>query len=95
MIAGKMLLLIVGENGMKSDKSVLVIDTPNNCSECPCCYVLVNGWGDFISASCQMKYKGFVDEYCEYNDGRPSWCPLRPLNKETIGEIENDYLEND
>ena len=64
-----------------NEKSVLVIDTPNNCSECPCCYVSENDWGDFISARCQMKYKGFVDKYSEYNKGRPSWCPLRPLPK--------------
>lgn len=70
-----------------NEKSVLVIDTPNNCSECPCCYVSENDWGDFISARCQMKYKGFVDKYSEYNKGRPSWCPLRPLpDKATVDE---------
>ena len=64
---------------MKNDKSVLIINTPKSCGECPCCYVLENDWGDFISARCQMKYKGFVDKYSEYNKGRPEWCPLRQL----------------
>lgn len=34
MIALKMLHLIIGENDMKSDKSVLVIDMPDSCNNC-------------------------------------------------------------
>ena len=62
-------------------KAVLVIDTPNNCSECPCC--------DGIE--CGNKYKGYVDGHLEWNSGRPSWCPLRPLPIKYGADIDEPY----
>jgi hypothetical protein len=64
-------------------KAVLVIDMPNRCWECPIHYLNI----------CEAnQYKvGWENG----RNGKPEWCPLKPLNKETIGEIENDYLEND
>lgn len=50
-------------------KAILVIDTPNNCSECPCC----NG------NECGNEHKGYVDGHLEWNSGRPSWCQLKPM----------------
>ena len=50
-------------------KAILVIDTPNNCSECPCCN----------EGECGNKYKGYVGDYIGWNNGRPSWCPLKPM----------------
>ena len=51
------------------DKEILVIDTPNNCSECPCCN----------DNECGNQYKGYVGDYIGWNSGRPSWCQLKPL----------------
>lgn len=45
-------------------KSVLIIDTPTNCFECPC--FMEMGW------RCQCLLD--VDE--DVHDGRPPWCPL-------------------
>lgn len=49
-------------------KAVLVIDMPMDCYECPCsnegCYL------------CQIRRRLLEDDF---QDRRPSWCPLRPL----------------
>ena len=49
-------------------KSVLVIDTPNDCYECPCYYE--------DKDMCEVFNKN-----TKADNGRPSWCPLRPLPK--------------
>lgn len=46
-------------------KSVLIIDTPKNCFECPC--FMEMGW------RCQCRLD--IDE--EVHDGTPDWCPLK------------------
>ena len=77
-------------------KSVLVIDTPENCYDCP-----------FGTAYCgELEYVG----YCELADcldydivlmteehydceskSRPDWCPLKPLPEKST--IENDMTD--
>ena len=67
-------------------KSILVIETPNNCSECPCCNERV----------CGNEYKGYVDGHLEWNSGRPSWCPLKdlPQKKDIDKTLEFGGYEN-
>ena len=77
-------------------KSVLVIDTPESCYDCP-----------FGTAYCgELEYAG----YCELADcldydvilmteehydceskSRPDWCPLKPLPEKST--IENDMTD--
>ena len=45
-------------------KSILVIDTPNNCAECKLMYL--QGIGESICNAVDW-------------ERRPSWCPLRPM----------------
>lgn len=57
-------------------KSILVIETPKVCYVCPCsdegCYL------------CQISRRQLEDDFQER---RPSWCPLRhPLK-----EVSNDF----
>lgn len=57
-------------------KSILVIETPTNCYECPCsnegCYL------------CQINRRQLEDDFQER---RPSWCPLsHPLKR-----VSNDF----
>lgn len=58
------------------NKSILVIDTPKDCYECPCsnegCYL------------CQISRRQLEDDF---QDTRPKWCPLRPLPLK--GTMEN------
>lgn len=49
-------------------KSVLVIDTPKTCKECPCQLMLV----------CVPAGED-IDEYIDPSKAKPNWCPLRPL----------------
>ena len=70
MIALKMLPLICGEKDMKSDKSVLVIDTPKDCIECPL----------FAFECCHVRRKEIPMENITQGI-KPEWCPLRPLPK--------------
>ena len=51
-------------------KAVLVIDMPKDCGDCPCIHDEL--W------KCQAD-KQFREG--TYYNGRPSWCPLRPLPK--------------
>lgn len=83
-------------------KSVLVIDTPENCYDCP-----------FGTAYCgELEYEGLceladcldcdvilmTEEHydCE-SKSRPDWCPLKPLpeKKEYIVPIDNVESQKD
>lgn len=83
-------------------KSVLVIDTPENCYDCP-----------FGTAYCgEIEYEGLceladcldhdvilmTEEHydCE-SKSRPDWCPLKPLpeRKEYIVPIDNVESQKD
>ena len=62
-----------------TDKSVLVIDTPENCYECP----LVNYKHCNANYFVRRNHGGnipynFSNEYI-HEQGRQTWCPLRPL----------------
>ena len=81
-------------------KSVLVIDTPENCYDCP-----------FGTSYCgELEYVG----YCELADcldydvilmaeehydceskSKPVWCPLKPLPEkmEMIGKYNQEYFQ--
>lgn len=54
-------------------KTVLVMDMPENCSQCPCY--------DSMYEMCSYKYKDVVDR-----TERPNWCPLKPLPEENENE---------
>lgn len=56
-------------------KSVLIIDTPVNCFECPC--FMDEGW------RCQCRLDIDEDVY----NGRPDWCPL--VKESTVEAIPN------
>ncbi len=70
-------------------KEILVIDAPNNCSECPCCH----------ENECGNQYKGYVGDYVGWNSGRPSWCSLKPLpdkkpvsyHDDLYGDVEKNF----
>ena len=82
------------------NKSVLVIDTPENCLDCQFCYELDEG----VEACCSImdddKDKSLMKEIdCEYGycQGKPDWCPLKPLpeKKEYIVPIDNVESQKD
>ena len=83
-------------------KSILVIDTPENCYGCP-----------FGTEYCgNLEYEGccelagcldydvilMTEEHYDYESkSRPEWCPLKPLpeRKEYIVPIDNVELQKD
>ena len=78
-------------------KSVLLIDTPENCLDCQFCYELDEG----VEACCSisdddkdtslMKKINYEYGYCQ---GKPDWCPLKELpNKKNWGEIFNGNVK--
>lgn len=81
-------------------KSVLIIDTPETCVDCQFCYELDEG----IEACCSitdddtdkslMKEIDCEDGYCQ---GKPDWCPLKPLpeKREYIVPIDNVESQKD
>lgn len=60
-------------------KSILVIDTPNNCGECKICV----SWQECAFSTreywCAASDSGYVNP-----DMKPSWCPLKPLPEKRI-----------
>lgn len=79
-------------------KSVLVIDTPENCYDCP-----------FGTAYCgELEYVGYCElagclDYdvilmteehydCE-SKSRPDWCPLKPLPEKMTGVASTDHWD--
>lgn len=66
-------------------KSALVIDTPESCLNCQFCHELDEG----VEACCSImdddEDKSLMKKIdCEhgYCQGKPNWCPLKPLPKE-------------
>ena len=51
------------------NKSILVIDTPTNCYECPLIY-----WGNIGGWNCKPT-RALLDDA----NRKPEWCPLRQL----------------
>ena len=60
------------------DKSVLVIDTPENCGKCK-----------FISG---FWCRAMGDRRVPNNDAIPGWCPLKPLPEEKKEEYWRSKL---
>lgn len=67
-------------------KSVLVINTPEYCGQCPCY--------DTLFEMCRYKYKD-IDSAIVCARIKPDWCPLKPLpeedNKEYVLEWSRGY----
>ena len=57
-------------------KSVLVIDTPDNCRSC-----------NFFGGSYHSRYCCVNRRYIEDSSKRSCWCPLKPL-PEKVGRLE-------
>lgn len=55
-------------------KSILIIDTPDKCEECPLIYWTISGW------ACKPT-KSMIDE-----DVKPNWCPLKHLPQKKNGD---------
>ena len=55
-------------------KSILVLDTPSSCRDCP---LRFDSYGQYEICASHEGYP-IVDEYYEENT-KPDWCPLRPL----------------
>jgi hypothetical protein len=62
-------------------KSILVIDTPENCAECK--LMFLQGVGESICNAVDWSR-------------RPSWCPLRPMpeKKSEVGIYGFDLVKN-
>ena len=60
-------------------KSILIIETPNDCYDCPCYYEERN--------KCEATFKNVEDDDIE----KPSWCPLRPLPQKIYAVYRGDY----
>ena len=68
-------------------KAVLIIDMPKNCYECSlCAEEVIYGKTEFV-----CKGYGSIIDSLDGND----WCPLRPLNRETLEELKNGNMETD
>lgn len=83
-------------------KSVLVIDTPENCYDCPfgteycgdseyegCCEL-----AECLDGDTRL----IAEEHYDYeSESRPDWCPLKPLpeRKEYIVPIDNVESQKD
>lgn len=74
-------------------KSVLVMDTPETCSDCMLCFEFDEG----INACCSFMDDESDKSLCRYIEcdggycqGKPDWCPLKELPGE---EHDTYYLD--
>lgn len=77
-------------------KSVLVIDTPENCLDCQFCYELDEGVEACCSISDDDKDTSLMKKIdCEhgYCQGKPDWCPLKLLPEEE-DDCSNNYYDD-
>lgn len=61
-------------------KAILVVDMPNNCSECK--LMSLYGIGESICNPVDW-------------DKRPSWCPLKPMPRHKYGFEDNGLRPSD
>lgn len=70
------------------NKSVLVIDTPENCCDCQFCYELDEGVKACCSISDDDKGASLMKKIdCEYGycQCKPEWCPLMDFPEKDNG----------
>lgn len=80
-------------------KSALVIDTPENCYDCP---FGTSYCGKLECAGCcELAYRLNQDvilmteeHYDRESKSRPEWCPLKPLPKKKEYIVPNDNVES-
>ena len=76
-------------------KSVLAIDTPENCLDCQFCYELDEGVEACCSISDDDKDTSIMKKIdCEYGycQGKPDWCPLMDLpEKDDFDDLYDEY----
>lgn len=79
-------------------KSVFVMETPETCCDCHFCYELNEGIEAFCYVTNSDTNKTLIKEIdCKdgYCNGKPDWCPLRPLPEKmkVTGIYNYAYLE--
>lgn len=76
-------------------KSVIVIDTPENCLDCQFCYKLDEGVEACCSISDDDEDASLMKKIdCEhgYCQGKPDWCPLMDLpEKDNFDDPYDEY----
>ena len=76
-------------------KSVLVMNTPENCLDCRFCYELDEGVEACCSISDDDKDASLMKKIdCEYGycQGKPDWCPLMDLpEKDDFDDLYDEY----
>lgn len=60
-------------------KSLLIIDTPKNCGDCPCIHDEL--W------MCQADKEYREGEYSSI----PSWCPLKPMPEKVVVDMSESH----
>lgn len=77
-------------------KSVLVVDTPKNCYDCPfgteyCGNLEYEGCCE-LAECLDSDMRLITEEHYDYeSESRPDWCPLKPLPEKST--IENDMTD--
>lgn len=78
------------------NKSVLVMDTPKNCYDCP---FGTEYCGDSEYEGCcelaeclDSDMRLITEEHYDYESkSRPAWCPLKPLPEKMTGAAQTDH----
>ena len=84
-------------------KSMLIIDTPENCGDCPCCIFSADEkrYIGFCHTSDDDYYCKILDRFMDYDNvdecydilGKPKDCPLTEVSCEASIEVDGGDTE--
>ena len=77
-----------------NNKSVLILDTPETCVDCQFCCEFHEGTKACCSITDDDTDKSLMKEIdCEdgYCQGKPDWCPLKPLPEKMTGVVLTEH----
>ena len=70
------------------NKSILVINTPNNCNEC---VLKIDSYAHYELCA-GTRAKNVINSYCKV-DMKPTLCPLKPIPEEDNSCTDDEYYD--
>ena len=74
-------------------KSMIVIDTPQTCRDCPFNVYLDSRCSSTIVCTAKQRVVTDFDEKMESYENRLSWCPLKPAPESKVSDATRKLVD--